>query len=331
MTSREIGPGVERTPCLLCAGEEADPLLESVVQLSPATGERWSFVRCRHCGLVYLDPRPTLGGMARYYPPDYLPFRGAAAWGRWEPLVRSSERRMDGRRARILQRALPTSADPATPPVVLDVGCGRPTFLEALHRRTGFRCVGIDPSDEGWSHEPERFRGLDLLRGTLEARTEELQSLAVGGFHGITLWHALEHEHDPLGLLRRLRTLAAPGAALLIEVPDFASAAARFQGAHWGGLHTPRHTAAWTPRTLRGALERAGWQVERQFANGTLDPWALWWLGRRSAKGDPLSGSQERRFPAFLLGKLVTLPLNLLRGVVPLGVQLALARPSRSS
>lgn len=297
-------------------------MLRSAVQLSPATGEVFTFLCCPRCGLVYLSPRPTPEGMTAFYPADYLPFQGADAWGRWAPLVRGAERRMDRARVRHLTRSVALS--PAS--VVLDVGCGRPSFLACLRDTTGARCVGIDPSDAGWRDDPGLWSALHLIRGSVQANASQLADRHPGGFHAITLWHALEHEHEPLNLLRQLRSLAAPGAVLVVEVPNLASLPARLQGSTWGGLHTPRHTAAYTPSTLAALLEKAGWKIERQLRHGTLDPWALWWLGRAALRGEPLAGSQERRFPGFMAGKVASLPLVLLQRQIPLGLQLALAR-----
>jgi len=316
------GTDVESTPCLHCGSGEADVILCSAVQLSPATGEVFTFLRCLRCGLVYLSPRPTPEGMAAYYPSDYLPFRGADAWGRWAPLVRGAERRMDRARVRHLTRVVALS----TASVVLDVGCGRPSFLASLRDATGATSVGIDPSDAGWRDDPGRWSDLHLIRGSVQANLSQLAERSAGGFHAITLWHALEHEHNPLDLLRQLRSLAAPGALLVVEVPNLASLSARLQGSSWGGLHTPRHTAAYTQSTLAALLEEAGWKVERHLRYGTLDPWALWWLGRAARRGEPLAGSQERRFPGFMAGKVASLPLVLLQRQIPLGLQLALAR-----
>jgi hypothetical protein len=77
---------------------------------------------------------------------------------------------------------------------------------------------------------------------------------------------------------------------------------------------------------LAAMLERAGWRVVRQRAYGTMDPYVLGWLGRQARTGRPLDGDLERRFPAFLAGKTLTLPLAAAQRWISLGVQLAVAR-----
>lgn len=310
----------ESTPCLLCGSEGADPYLESEVQLAPASGERFSFVRCGACELVYLNPRPAESELARYYPPEYPSHRGPEEWGRWAFLVRGSERRMDRARVRRVRRHVELGPDAR----ILDLGCGRPTFLRELYRRTGAHCVGIDVSAAGWCADPEAWKGLTLLEGTLEAREAEVA--ASGPYDAVTLWHALEHDYRPAETLRALHRLSVPDAGLVVEVPDLDSLSARRHGSAWAGLHTPRHTAAYTPDRLADMLEAGGWTVERSLRFGTLDPTVLWWLGRAVRAGDDLSGSLEPRFAGFLALKAGLLPLTLLRRWVPLGIQTAVGR-----
>ena len=280
--------------------------------------ERFQFRRCRGCELVYLSPRVPPETLARYYDASYLPHRGPGAWGRYAPLAREGERRTDAARVRLARRAAALGPHAR----VLDVGCGRPTFLEALARATGAECIGIDLSDAGWRDEPDRWSsaGLVLRRGTVRG------DLPAGPFDLITLWHALEHDYDPRDTLRRLREAAGPGGAVVVEVPNYDSLTRRLHGEHWAGLHTPRHTAVYTPETLAAMLEGAGWRVEHRLGYGTLDPWVLWWLGRQEQAGRRLDGDLERAFPGFMLGKLLTLPVTLAQRWISLGVQVAIAR-----
>jgi 2-polyprenyl-3-methyl-5-hydroxy-6-metoxy-1,4-benzoquinol methylase len=276
----------------------------------------FSFVRCRRCGLVYLSPRVRADAIGRYYDEGYAPHRGESAWGVWAPVVRRHGDRLDRARLRWAQRGRQLGPGHA----VLDVGCGRPTFLRAVRRATGARAVGVDPV-AAWRHAPGEWEGLELVEGDLtDLRLE-------GSFDVITCWHVVEHLYAPLKALRALREHARPGATLVVEVPDYDSLTRRLQGPYWAGYHTPRHTAAYTADRLRALLEAAGWRVERQVRYGTLDPYVLWWLGRVAYRGDPLHGSLERRFLPFVAGKVVaTWPIAALERRLALGLQIALAR-----
>jgi 2-polyprenyl-3-methyl-5-hydroxy-6-metoxy-1,4-benzoquinol methylase len=282
--------------------------------------ERFSFVRCRRCALVYLNPRVSEERLAGFYDESYLPHRGPTAWGRWSRFAEKSQHRTDRARVRWARKTARLGMSTA----VLDVGCGRPTFLESLVDRTGARGVGVDVSDGGWTADPERWlaAGIELHHGTVQ------QAAIEGPFDLVCMWHALEHDYQPLDTLRRLHGVTRPGGALLVEVPNYDSLTRRLHRSSWAGFHTPRHTMAFTPATLRAMLERAGWAVERQVGYGTLDPYVLWWLGRQELKGRFLDGNLEAAFPRFMAGKLLTLPLVAVQRWVSLGAQIAVARRS---
>jgi 2-polyprenyl-3-methyl-5-hydroxy-6-metoxy-1,4-benzoquinol methylase len=310
----------ESTPCLLCGNPSPEVLLVSEVQLAPATGERFTFVRCTLCDLVFLSPRPTAEGMGAYYPPSYLPHRGPEAWGRWRGQVEGSGRRLDRARLRWIRGRGGAESGCR----ILDVGCGRPTFLRLATEELGCTGVGLDVSDAGWREGA--WGCLELVNGTVLGARSRLRGLAGPGFDVITMWHALEHEHDPRGTLEALLELAAPGASLVVEVPNLDSLTAWMHGPEWAGFHTPRHTAAYTPATLAALLTVSGWSVADRRSHGTLDPYVVWWLGRQIRRGRALEGSLEGAFPGFVLGKVAWLPLTLLQRWIPLGVQVATAR-----
>lgn len=303
----------ETTACLNCGSAEAQVVATSRVQMANDP-ERFSWQQCRGCGLVYLSPRVSETAIGRYYE-DYLPHRGASAWGRWAPLVELGQRRTDQARLKTVQRVLPLGPERT----LLDIGCGRPTFLRLARAAAGARAVGLDFDASGWEHEPGEWSGLELHAGVLE---DVVLGVAPDV---ITLWHVLEHLYAPVEALRLLRQLSKPGTRLIIEVPDHAGLTRRLQGSCWAGYHTPRHTAVYTPATLAAVLERAGWRVERQYQWGTLDPYVLWWLGQQERQRRSLSGSLESRFLPFLAGKILSTPIVLAERVVPLGFQTAIA------
>lgn len=301
--------------CPLCGSLAATPMLEAPAQMTSGPRPSFRMVRCEACALIRLDPVPSPAELARYYGPDYLPHRGAAAWGRYARFVEIGGRGQDRARTRWARRAVLLAANAR----VLDVGCGRPTFLAALRRATGAACTGFDADAAAWG-DPAQWPGLRLQAGSLA-------DLPEGPFDLVTMWHALEHLPDPLGTLEALRGRVRAGGALLVEVPDYDSLTRVLHGRHWSGWSTPRHLTTFTAATLRGMLERAGWRVRRQVRHGTIDPYVLWWLGRQERGQRDLTGPLEHRMAGFVLGKILTAPLSALSHLVPMGAQIAIASP----
>jgi hypothetical protein len=304
--------------------------------------ERFTFARCDACGLVFLDPRVSVDALARYYTESYLPYRGPDAWGRWRGFVAAGLRATDQKRVARVRQHVRLGASTR----ILDVGCGRPTFLEALGREAACTRVGTDFSDKGWAGDLARWSDLELHRGELAELIEPPASARAtpsdpppptaaplsGPFDVVTMWHYLEHDDAPGATLARVRALSSPETRLIIEVPDLGSWSQRRYREHWAGYHTPRHTAIWDRDTMRLLLERSGWAVESIEPVGTLDPWVLVWMSRQERAGIDWSASMESRFAGFMLGRLFAWPLLALqaraRGRGGNGFLTAVARPA---
>lgn len=181
---------------------------------------------------------------------------------------------------------------------LLDFGCGSGEFLRLMSSR-GWSVTGLDSS----SRAVDRIRqelGLNALVGSLPHLDLEPESFDV-----ITMWHALEHVHEPVALLREARKLLAPGGKLVIAVPNIDSWPFRWFGRHWYGLDLPRHLTHFTAASLLQMLQRSGFATEpvRYTAHGD-------WLRRsaRAAMGlgplPPWLRLLAWRFPARLVAAI---------------------------
>lgn len=176
-----------------------------------AIGEtRFNLVRCRDCGLVYVNPRPaeaTLGAMyddESYYTDGYnlgvedqnyferkdeLIALAGVAWERIE-----EETEGQGR--------------------ALELGSAGGFFLEAARRR-GWDVSGVELSPPAVRYCKGEFE-FPVFEGWLEDAPYEPQSfdLAIAD-------NVLEHTTDPRATLRQLRSLVRPGGHVLVIVPTY--------------------------------------------------------------------------------------------------------------
>ena len=60
--------------CTLCGVEDADPVAVGADFEYRTCPDEFLAVRCRRCGLVYLNPRPADAEARRIYPDDYHAF-----------------------------------------------------------------------------------------------------------------------------------------------------------------------------------------------------------------------------------------------------------------
>jgi 2-polyprenyl-3-methyl-5-hydroxy-6-metoxy-1,4-benzoquinol methylase len=243
------GPVIEweEVACLLCGSRRWSLLVEAPDSTAGGTGLWFVVVQCHDCGLCFTNPRPNRDTINQFYPEVYLPHR--------TPRARRTRRRTPpwlrfGHRPRKERQVFPWHGNGR----LLDFGCGGGSFLERMHRH-GWRVTGVDISRTA----VERIRtelGLRALMGSLPH-----PDLDPASFDVISMWHSLEHVHDPLGVLREAHRLLVPGGKLVVAVPNIDSLPFRWFGHAWYGLDLPRHLTHFAPTTLHLMLERVGFRV----------------------------------------------------------------------
>jgi len=98
------------------------------------------------------------------------------------------------------------------PPRLLDVGSGLGVFPYAA-KQIGWICTAIDPDPRAVQHLRARV-GVEAICGDFT----KLQGLQ--HFDVVTFNKVLEHVEHPVDMLRRARTVLAPGGFVYIELPD---------------------------------------------------------------------------------------------------------------
>jgi 2-polyprenyl-3-methyl-5-hydroxy-6-metoxy-1,4-benzoquinol methylase len=249
----------EDTPCNLCGASDYD-----VVGTADREGQPLRTVMCRRCGLVWINPRPSIADMDAYYATEY---RADYTGTRTPPLrkiVRGMLGAIDRRRSlrpllgetaahhRVAYDSPPQKA-PHEPRKVLDVGCGAGEFVYLL-RREGIDASGIEPGREYADFARQ------VLRVPIQTATVQTAVVSPDSQDLVTMFHALEHVPDPKAVLATVRGWLKKGAMAVVEVPNVESTvqapAHRFHYAH---LHH------FTGATLGALGEAAGLRLVRTY------------------------------------------------------------------
>lgn len=299
--------------CPVCHSTDFSPYITTKA-LMHHTNDMFSFSHCQTCESAFLNPRVTTEQLKDYYPDYYLPYRGAEAWGKYKSFVENSQRKMDANRRKTCQKYQPSKEGKIK---LLDVGCGRPTFLQVLQEKTDWLLTGIDFTNEGWKDMPAD--NLHLITGDVQQmRMEDTYDM-------VTMWHYLEHDYDPNKTLSAIRKIINTGGRVIIEVPDYLSLTAKKQKANWEGWHTPRHTLLYSGNGLARLFGANGYKLVDYYRYGTLDAFTLWWMGTMEKKNIDWTNSMEKEFFPLVWKKIYTSPLFMLEKLLPLGIQTVVA------
>jgi SAM-dependent methyltransferase len=198
------------------------------------------------------------------------------------------------------------------PPMnVLDVGCssGR---LAARIRSMGHRVAGIDVvRHDGVEENTDAFLILDPQQASPSGLGEP--------FDAIILADVLEHMSDPLGALRRLKSVLKSEGFMVISVPNFSHWYARLKVGlglfdyDRRGIFDEGHLRFFTRRSLRRLLARAALEIA-DIAYAPI-PLEVVSRGRKPATGDPGNTKTGGRLRGLL--KAVSLAQRLALKVSP--------------
>lgn len=246
---------LEDKPCPLDCPIGDDTIFVGRDRLHNIPGE-FSVVRCRTCGLIRTNPRPTPSTIGRYYPDDYGPYVSTRISGSIQN-EKSLIKRFLGPSFHRVFRFNTTILPDLPPGKLLEVGCASGAFLSHMAMK-GWEVEGVEFSPKAAEHA--QANGLKVNCGALETAPdpEKLFDLIIG-------WMVIEHLHDPVAGLSKLARWTKPNGWLAISVPNASSIDfTLFKDAGYA-LQLPSHLYHFTPRTLTLLLSRSGWRVQEIY------------------------------------------------------------------
>lgn len=240
---------LEDVKCPIGCSKNDEVVLTGRDRLHDLPGQ-FSIVKCRTCGLMRTNPRPTPATIGAYYPADYAPYHSSTLE---EKSSKSGIKAWLRHLFELNARMLP----PVPPGRMLEVGCSSGSYMEQA-KRLGWEVEGIEFSEEVAA--VARGKGFNVQSGSLEqAKAPETQ------YDVITAWMVLEHLHEPVNALRKTLAWVQPNGYLIASVPDSGSLAKTLFSERCYDLQLPSHLFHYTPKTLKFVLANAGWDLERVF------------------------------------------------------------------
>jgi 2-polyprenyl-3-methyl-5-hydroxy-6-metoxy-1,4-benzoquinol methylase len=276
------------------------PLLERASRSQPLSYAPfpWSLRRCADTGFVYLAN-----------PPAQDLFRDAFAWEvthkaesqrrqQAEPAIHAMSEAVKTFRRRVLKRDKVAAMGRSIACTfgagsirLVDVGCAEGTLIErvvmgvpaAVAER--IEPIGIEISNQlaAVADRTLAGRGGRCIHAT---GIEGLGMLEPASVHLIVLSCILEHEIDPLKLLRRCRERLTAQGRVIVKVPNFNCVGRLLRGRKWCGFRWPDHVNYFTATTLASMASSAGFDVVRMglFDRSPLSDSLYAVLGERAGR-----------------------------------------------
>lgn len=203
----------------------------------------YRMVKCKSCGLVYLNPRPDQQSLIKLYT-DYHRRDGKDEHV-WARLMEKNFKEI----SLFLNKAFPGKGK------ILDLGCGYGHFIEKA-RNYGWSVWGVDPSSSAL-YSAKR-KGLNVI----EASVDDI-SFPDNSFDVVTAFYVLEHLPNPLSTAKKIFEMLKPGGMIVIRVPH-TTPIVRFLSFFKieNNLYdTPYHLYDFSPGTITVLLKKAGFTL----------------------------------------------------------------------
>ncbi|MHC4322553.1 MAG: class I SAM-dependent methyltransferase [Planctomycetota bacterium] len=243
---------LEHVDCNLCGSNNYEIIyppeyekanLDNLTETFRSSGDEIlidQLVRCRECGLQYLNPRLRQDIILENY-----------SGGTDKTFISQVESRecTFAKCLDLIEHHMPGKGK------ILDIGTAGGSFLGIANQR-GWEVMGCEPNT--WLAE----WGSKHYNITIQPGTVFDMNLKEGSFDVVTLWDVLEHTPDPKAVLNECRRLLRPDGLLVVNFPDIGSSIARLMGRKWVFLLSV-HLYYFTFDTMIKMLKENGFDVIR--------------------------------------------------------------------
>lgn len=234
---------ITRTTCLVCGGAEFIAACRCIDHL--VSHDEFTVMKCKSCGFMFTQNIPRPEDIGRYYESsEYISHTGGHK-SITDRLYSVARKVMLGRKASIIRKFSRKRRGS-----ILDIGAGTGHFVCRM-RDSGWEAVGVEVN------ETAREQALIINNVTLFRSLKE-SAFPAETFDAVTLWHVLEHIHNPDEYLSSIADAVKPDGILVIALPNPLSADAVHYAEDWAAFDVPRHLWHFDSKSIDALALRAG-------------------------------------------------------------------------
>ena len=237
---------IHHNVCPSCKSPDISSALKCTDHL--VSGEIFEIFTCSICGFYFTQDYPQESESQRYYESEEYITHSDSRKTIFEKIYQLARKIMLNRKKRIVTRICNISHGN-----LLDIGSGTGHFLNTL-KKSGWKTEGIEINEKAREYALSVFN-LSLLR------PQEISSLPDKSFDCITLWHTLEHFHEPFKYFQEMKRLLKPEGAVIVALPNNNSYDSKYYGSEWAAYDVPRHLWHFNPEIFSLFAEKYGFTV----------------------------------------------------------------------
>lgn len=243
--------------CNNCGSAESEFVTTGVEhEYDNTTKDEFTVVKCKHCNLHYLNPRPDVSELGTIYPSEYYAYhlqtKNVELENKDSLLYKARKFVYLSR----LEKAL--SFCPSGNQLnVLDIGCADGRALNWYKKIESKKVNTFGVDFDSIAVQRAREAGHTVYEGLFE------QAEMPNNFFDMAVaTHVIEHVADSKAFARRAYEVIKPGGLLLLETPNIDSLDARiFRDRHWGGYHFPRHWVFYSAESISQLARELGFNI----------------------------------------------------------------------
>lgn len=233
--------------CNLCKSDQY-----SVMYRLNRMGFNLRIVKCKRCGFVYLNPKPTAVGIKKLYNEAYFKGEGFDKGVNYVENLKY-KKGIDF----INQDRLKNIEKFANKEKILDIGCGFGEFLDVAKKR-GWDAYGIELSKFASDVAKKNFK-LNVFKGTLEQAKYPAETFDVA-----TMFEVIEHLTDPVHILKECNRILKKKGIIIIQTGNVESISAKLYGKRWP-YFLAGHLHYFSKKTLSKMLEKADFKLIKVY------------------------------------------------------------------
>jgi len=214
------------------------------------SGEQFNILRCDDCEFIFTQDHPDENKLGKYYQSEEYISHSNTSTGMINRIYHSVRDLMLQRKYRMVVRG--TQKNKGT---LIDIGCGT-GYFPAYMKKKDWEVKGLEINEKAREFAFDTF-GLEISEPAF------IEKLDDKSFDCVTMWHVLEHFHNPSYYLNEAHRILSDDGVIIIALPNNNSFDAVYYKEYWAAWDVPRHLWHFKPLVINSYIKKYGLQLRR--------------------------------------------------------------------